>query len=86
MPQPDVDWHTLQYMQNKAGRLPVALNAMEALGSAGSSILSRMPRYLPAARHRLPSPTEGGFKNISKVEKLGALKSESVRFLLLCAE
>ena len=58
MPRPDVGWHKLQYRQNRAGRLPVALNAMEALGSAGSSILSRMPRYLPTARHRLPSPTE----------------------------
>ena len=80
MPQTDVDWHMLQHRQNKADRLPVAPHAMEALGSAGSSRLSRMPRYLPTARHRLLSPTENGFKNISKVEKLGVatLKSKQV--------
>jgi hypothetical protein len=68
MLQPDVDWHKLQRRQNIAGQLPIALHAMEALGSAGSSRLFRMPRYLPTARHRLPSPPEDGFKNISKVE------------------
>ena len=68
MLQPGVDWHKPQHRQNRAGQLPVALHAMEALGSAGSNRLSRMPRYPPTARHRLPSPPEDEFKNISKVE------------------
>ena len=62
--RPDSDWHKLWHRQNRVGQLLVAPRATEVLGSASSNRLSRMPRYRPTARHTLPSPTAGGFKDV----------------------
>ena len=64
MTRHDLSWHKRQHRRNRAGRLLVALRAMEVLGSASSSRLSRMPRYRPTVRHTLPSPAEGESKDI----------------------